>query len=188
MPKRIKEFLPIHDPCKLPSVKCKVPRPQNAPAVVSRVPPKDFRAFRVRPQGFCRLKPPHSVRRDTAFCVSSGYIPHAAEFRCPSDEFLMGIRKYSNARRKVLQCPLDGSVAPNGPKPDGGNDFPFRRDFRHGAHIGRRNHTRTLQPKRKSWIHPISSLSRAYTLFYKGPFAPGMRGGTPKGRKYASKP
>ena len=132
------------------------------------------------------LLPPQtapSVRRDTAFCVSSGYIPHAAEFRCPSDEFLMGIRKYSNARRKVLQCPLDGSVAPNGPKPDGGNDFPFRRDFRHGAHIGRRNDTRTPQPKRKSWMHPISSLSRAYTLFCKGPFAPRMRGGTPKGRK-----
>ena len=41
----------------------------------------------------------------------------------------MGIKKYSNARRKALRCPLDGAVAPNAPNSNEGNAFPFRRDF-----------------------------------------------------------
>ena len=37
----------------------------------------------------------------------------------------MGIRRYSNARRKALQCPLGGAVAPNRPNSDAADAIHF---------------------------------------------------------------
>ena len=53
---------------------------------------------------------------------------HRTEFRCPSEKFLMGIRKRSDGHQKGLQCPLDGAPAHNGPKSDGCNAFLLRRE------------------------------------------------------------
>ena len=74
-----------------------------APPLPSELPPFAFPCFQCIPWF-------NSSRR-----ISDA---RRTEFRCPSEKFLMGIRKYSNARRKVLQWALDGPVPGIGTESD----------------------------------------------------------------------
>ena len=90
----------------------------------------------------------------------------------------MGIRRYSNARRKVLQCPLDGPVASNALNSDGGNAFDIRRDFRNGTHIGRANDT---QPERTQLWTRLPFTLPAYSLYIYATTTPNRRARYEKG-------